>query len=72
LNRVRDKADKDQSNIQIRIEGKDPINDSIDKKSNVSINVKDIERIVFQKRPQDEVPLKPYVEEDSYLNPSFD
>jgi hypothetical protein len=71
-NRVRDKAEKEQSNVQIRIEGKDPINDSMDKKSPVNINVKDIERIVFQKRSRDELPMKPYVEEDSYLNPSFD
>jgi hypothetical protein len=42
----------------------------MDKKSPVSINVKDIERIVFQKRARDEAPLKPYIEEDSYLNPS--
>lgn len=43
----------------------------MEKKSPVNINVKDIERIVFQKRGRDELPPKPYVEEDSYVNPSM-
>jgi hypothetical protein len=52
-NGKRDKAGRD-SNVEIRIEGKDhsPVkvnktDDSMDKKAQANINVKDIEKIVF-------------------------
>ena len=65
---VGDKAD----NIKIKREGKDPLNDSEDKKSVVSLNIIDIDRIVFKgatKRDLDRQRLA-YREEESYLNPS--
>lgn len=60
--------------MEIRIEGKEPVGkteDSIDKKAQANIDVKDIERIVFEAYSnQDKLPRKEYVEEESYVNPS--
>ena len=81
-NGKRDKAGRD-SNVEIRIEGKDhsPVkvnktDDSMDKKAQANINVKDIEKIVFDVygksvlEKNQVVQAKDYVEEESYVNPS--
>ena len=52
--------------IRKSILGKD-IDDSVESKPPVNINVREIERIVFSKG--DKNSFKPYVEEDSYINP---
>lgn len=67
LNRNR-KKDKKDSNVEIRIEGKESkekdksIDESYDKKANANIDVKDIEKIVFQK------PVLPGSSENVYSN----
>lgn len=88
-NAKRDKLGKD-SNIEIRIEGKDhspsknkkDIDDSIDKKAQANIDVRDIEKIVFESYNriggadkakgggQKGVKAQEYVEEESYVNPT--
>jgi hypothetical protein len=68
------KRDKKDSNVEIRIEGKEPVGkteDSIDRKAQANIDVKDIEKIVFEAYVnQEKQPRKEYVEEESYVNPS--
>ena len=97
--RKKDKGPKD-SNVEIRIEGKDKdgaacksgnndpnksqVDDSYDKKAMANIDVRDIERIVFNINPAEKVygdvsgntmgkkasiSMPEYVEEESYVNP---
>lgn len=67
------KNDNANDNIEIKIEGKEPsdLSSSLDKhnKTVVHIDVRDIEKIVFQGKQGIKKARAEYHEEDSYLNP---
>ncbi len=61
-----------EDGVKIKIEGKELLNDSTDKKSIVNINIRDIERIVFNNNTKKDIEKQRqmYQEEESYINPS--